>query len=44
MKSRMENHVDAKSAMLEGGSKCSESSWDAEGGNESEVAASETRD
>lgn len=44
MRSRLEKNIDAKSAMLEGGSRCSESSWDAEGGNDSEVAASETRD
>jgi hypothetical protein len=40
----MEKQIDTKSAMLEGGSRMSESSWDAEGGNDSEVAASETRD
>lgn len=43
MKSRMEKQLDAKSAMLEGGS-MSDSSWDAEGGNDSEVPVSETRD
>ena len=44
MKSAMEKHIDTKSAMLEGGSRMSESSWEAEGGNDSEVPVSETRD
>ena len=41
MKSQLAKNVDTKSAMLEGGSRMSESSWEAEGGNDSEVPASE---
>ena len=44
MRSRLNKSSDTKSAMLEGGSRMSESSWDAEGGADSEVPASENRD